>query len=259
MKLYKQLRKRLVNGLVGVEIEVEGEGLLHENTVEWRADKDGSLRGENAEYILQKPLSPPAVFKALDNLRDALVKLNSKITWSFRTSVHIHLNMLRLTDAQIKNVIYTYLLLENILIEYCGEDRIGNRFCLRVADAEGFIDALHRYFTTNRLPERDRYRYAAINLDALSKFGSLEFRSMRGTLDKETLETWIGSLVRLRSFAMKMESPEQIFQTYLERGGQEFLEMVVGKVNAKRFAEGKNVDDYIDRGASLTMYLLRSP
>ena len=36
-------------GDFGIEIEVEGENLVKVDTNDWKTDKDGSLRGENAE------------------------------------------------------------------------------------------------------------------------------------------------------------------------------------------------------------------
>lgn len=245
-----------MNGLVGLEIEVEGEGLIHEHTPLWRADKDGSLRGENAEYILRKPLSYASALDALDILRSELFQRNAKIEWSFRTSVHVHINVLRLTHQQLSNFLYTYILFEELMVQYCGDNRVNNRFCLRIRDADGLVDAVRNLIFDYRFPNPDQYRYASVNLDALGKFGSLEFRAMRGTLDKTTLETWIGSLVRMRSFAMKVENPEQVFKMYLEQGSALF-ERIVGKKFYQELT--KNIPDVeaaIDRNASLSMFLL---
>lgn len=246
-----------MNGLVGLEIEVEGNSLVHKDFGDWKAEKDGSLRGENAEYVLRKPLSYAKALHALEDLRAALDAQGAEINWSFRTSVHVHINVLRLTHQQLSNFLYTYVLFEELMVQYCGENRIGNRFCLRIRDADGLIDALAAWMKMERLPNQDANRYASLNLDALLKFGSIEFRAMRGTLEEDVLRTWVGALVRMRSYAMKVESPEHIFQDYLKHGPALF-ENIVGKAVYQEMT--KNVPDVeaaIDRNASLSMILLQ--
>lgn len=143
------------------------------------------------------------------------------------------------------------------MIMYCGDSRRHNRFCLRVADADGVVDALIRLFSTFRLPVKDGNRYSSLNLDALGKFGSLEFRGMRGTVDEEVLTTWIGSLVRMRSYAMRFTHHSDIFQKYLELSPEKFIQSIVGEKFAKNLTKDVvNLEQQLDRSASLTAILL---
>lgn len=256
-KLYKVLNLPRKHGLLGIEVEVEGENLPTIPTGEWKFDKDGSLRGESGEYILRKPLNLKKTHEALDDLRLQLA--NSKLEWSFRTSVHVHVNVGSFTAKQINCFIYSYILLEELMLHYCGEGRIGNRFCLRIRDAEGLINALDRMFRRDwDLPVRDVYRYASINIDALCKFGSLEFRAMKGTLDKEKLETWTEALVRIRSFSQRYVSPQEIAKEFQSTPDDVWVRKIFGKRIADKLTEGvEDLSGMLSQNYSLSAILTK--
>jgi hypothetical protein len=226
---------KAIVGDFGIEIEVEGENLVKVDTNDWKTDKDGSLRGEAFEYIFKKPALREDVRKNLEYLAKRLK--GSKLDFSFRTSVHVHMNMMDCTHVQLLNAIYTYLLLEEPFLSYCGKERKGNRFCLRLQDAEGILEILNHIFKgdLNSFKDigRDSIRYASINLEALLKYGSLEFRAMRGNLNVEVIDTWVEALYRLRDFAMKIEDPLAIFNLYTESSPEEFMSKVLGDISPK--------------------------
>lgn len=257
-KLFKALNVPLQQGLLGVEIEVEAEDALPMEVAAWKVERDGSLRGAHAtEYVLEKPLSLPATMTAIADLRKALEPV--KLTWSFRTSVHVHVNVLNMTKQQLDCFIYSYLLLEEVLVAFCGKHREGNRFCLRVRDAENLVHELSRFIGSKEFtfPNRDVYRYSSINLDALRKFGSLEFRGMRGTIDRDVLDVWVNALVRLRSFSMKYRTIHEISDTFVCTPDDEFLEMVFGKAIADAIApKNGKLSEMLSDTYSLTMALL---
>ena len=140
MKLKEYLKAASIDGDFGIEIEVEGENLPTIRSNNWHTEKDGSLRGESNEYIITKPIKIDEVREAIEYLNKRLDK--SVLNFSFRTSVHIHMNMLECTHEEILNTVYTYLLIEEPLIKFCGKERKANRFCLRLQDADGIIDTL---------------------------------------------------------------------------------------------------------------------
>ena len=55
-------------------------------------------------------------------------------------------------------------------------------------------------------------RYAACNLAALLKYGTVEFRGMRGTMDKQVLMNWTGQLLHLREQAIKYGSAFAVYE-----------------------------------------------
>lgn len=261
-KLIDLLRVKPAKGDFGIEIEVEGKDLVPLEDGVWSTHDDGSLRGRfpesRAEYVLSKPLLRKDVRKSLENLSNHLK--DSVLNFSFRTSVHIHVNVQQLTFPQYLNMIYTYLLLEEPFLNYCGKERKGNRFCLRLQDAEGLLDALNRVFAVEQvgIPQlgavaNDNIRYASINLGATKAYGSLEFRAMRGNLDVDVIDTWVEALSRVREFAMQKDDPAAIFKEYAGLGPKGFMQSVLGEY-AVVFSYPRMVKD-IQRSFSLSFDL----
>lgn len=255
-KLFQLLGLVETKGDVGLEIEVEGNGLVEVRDAIWRSEPDGSLRGhypETAcEYILKKPIPIDKVEAAVRGLNKHLAE--SKPNFSFRTSVHVHVNVQKLDIDQIMNMIYTYLLIEEPLINFCGKVRKGNQFALRLVDAEGLIGGLANMFTNGRIAwEGDHYRYASLNIEALTKYGSLEFRGMRGTLDNEVITAWTNTLINIREYAVGMASPMDVYEDYVKLGPRGFFDKVVGKYSA--VYEYPRLTQEIQRNFSLTLDL----
>lgn len=238
-KLYELLNLReFQEGDFGIEIECEGRNLAVPDRKVWNTVDDGSLRGEfphgRAEWVFAKPLSFDASVRELNKLRIYQEQSNAQLNFSFRTSVHVHLNVQHLTFDQYLNTIYTYILLENALVRYCGDERIGNRFCLRMQDAEGLSEYIEHLFRNgpkgllNINP--DLTRYAALNLACTTKYGSLEFRSMRGNLEVPYITTWLKALYNIRQFACKFKNPQQIHDMFVRSNPSDFMEEVLGNV-----------------------------
>ena len=234
-KLYELLgRAEPVKGLFGIEIEAEGKGMKAIDTAFWQSEDDGSLRGRfpdtRIEWVLKKPIVLEKVMPALKELTE--LQKTAKINFSFRTSVHVHVNMHELTHPQVLNVIYTYLLLEEPLLSFCGEERKANRFCLRLKDAEGLMEDLQKVFIGGEGAlfgiAPNAIRYASINLEALKKYGSMEFRGMRGTMDVNIIHTWVEILNKIREYSMKMDDVEAIHQEFRDLGANEFVKNIMG-------------------------------
>jgi hypothetical protein len=132
-------------------------------------------------------------------------------------------------------MIYTYLLLEEPLVRYCGKERVGNRFCLRLQDAEGLMDYLFMLFrqgySSLKHIHGDAVRYASINVAATPKYGSLEFRSLKGNMDVDYITTWLQALDNLRSFAKEHANPQVIHDLFVNSTPEEFAEIVLGDVS----------------------------
>lgn len=258
-KIYELLAKKQLKGDVGIEIECEGKKLKEVATEVWHSEDDGSLRGvypeSRAEYVLNKPIPLATVVSAMEELNHFLK--NSEIDFSFRTSVHVHVNVLDLTEDQLKSFIYTYLLLEEVLFNYCGNSRKANRFCLRISDADGILEILNNIFRNGWAKikglREDNVRYAAINLASINKYGSVEFRGMRGTIDTNVINTWATALVSIRNYACHHENVLSVHDEYVKLGAEAFMEHVLGQLSSN-FLYKNHVKD-IQRNYSLTIDL----
>src|SRR3546814_21174594 len=91
-----------------------------------------------------------------------------------------------LTMTQLYSFMTVYLILENVLVGWCGHSRCGNLFCLRASDAEWLLTSIRAAAegrTFKHSLHSDNLRYASMNVKALGDYGSLEFRTMHGNRD----------------------------------------------------------------------------
>lgn len=226
------LQRTAVKGEVGIEIEVEGKRLPHEDTTPspWRYHPDGSLRGEdNGEYVLAAPLSFAEVPAALDNLWEVFKEKKSRLDDSNRTSVHVHLNCQSWYLNRLAAFLGLYYTLEECLTAWCGEHREGNLFCLRGIDAPGTVTYFKKFIQTGgEYPLSEALHYAAMNPAALKKFGSLEVRTLRGCSDKEIIQTWVSVLERLYKLSEDFSDPREVCTMISGMGTLEWFESVLG-------------------------------
>lgn len=259
-KLKELLRVNKAQGDFGIEIECEGKKLFPIENDYWCSKADGSLRGafpdSAIEWVFCKPLSLKESIAALNMLIREQKAAKAEPAFSFRTSTHVHINMQEATEDQLCAMIYTYCIVEELLINYCGASRKANRFCLSINDGEGVLDYFSHLFKTGvtgiRVNENE-VRYAALNIASLFKFGSLEVRTMRGTLELDVLSNWLVSLYTLREFAMRMENPRNVHDYFAKVGPEEFVKDV--------FPETSDVllydrwQDDVNRNFSITLEL----
>lgn len=256
-KLHELLRVDRKAGIFGIEIECEGNNLVPVINAVWNTVDDGSLRGvfpvSRCEWVMQAPLPLNATIDAVKLL--AKENERAQLNFSFRTSLHVHMNVQELTFDQYLALIYTYLLLEEPLMRFCGQQRLGNRFCLRIRDAEAFLDTLEHMSEMGEAFLRhimeDQIRYASVNIAATKKYGSLEFRGMRGTLDVNVISTWLTALNRLREFAIKTGDPMAVHDVFVKNNVAEFAKEVLGDVAEAFYYEDVNND--IRHSFSLTL------
>ena len=93
---------------VGVEIEIEGQNCMQDVFNYWRVDRDGSLEGDSAEYILAVPEKRENVFPALHYLQETLYEKGCRLKESNRTGTHVHLNFMDRPALQVYNTIVLY-------------------------------------------------------------------------------------------------------------------------------------------------------
>lgn len=222
------------DGDVGLEIEVEGEDLPRTNRDIWRMESDGSLRGNSVEYVLAKPMSSVEKANALTYLDSKYIECGTVVHDSVRAGVHVHINVQDLTLEQMFSFIVAYIILEDILTFYCGQYRQGNLFCLRIRDADYLLYVMEkvakkeydlREFNSNQL------RYSAINVTSLNRYGSLEFRAMRGTRNMSIINDWADMLLRLRDVSKVFDNASDVVSFLVEKGADAFLDHFLGDFN----------------------------
>ena len=229
-KIRELLSVSQTSGDVGIEIEVEAQRRLPSNDLPtpWRAEADGSLRGYAMEYITNGPISITHVDTAVNSL--AAIVEPSGPQQSFRAGVHIHLNAQELTLPQVGNVVAAYYCLETALMKFCGESREGNHFCLRLKDAKYPLRPLLDALNSGELYplDTDQLRYSALNLRALTRYGSLEFRGMETTPNFSKINEWSQILCKLRTYGEGLQDRTDIAFDMSADGPENWARMVLG-------------------------------
>lgn len=188
-------------GHLGLELETEYrrpilDDVMRKIPVGWTATNDNSLRNHGIEYVTNGATRIEDKEKLLKSLFD-FVKTYPYIEGSPRTSFHVHVNILDMPVLNMYTGLVAYWLLEDLLFEMCGPYRKGNLFCLPLKATTGVVSAvLEDVSRTRRFASfpQDSYKYGAVNLAALYRYGSLEFRGMDGSLDLERKSKWIDIL-----------------------------------------------------------------
>lgn len=237
------LSRKETKGDVGIEIEVEGnkfpkpegyEGTHHPvqlpGTGYWSYVHDGSLRGkDNAEYVLSKPILFSEVDKAVDEIFSKMKTFGSVLDDSNRTSVHVHLNCQKFHFNRLASLIALYVVFEEVLTEYCGDHRVGNLFCLRAKDAPAALTNIREFIRSDgKVSLSENLHYAGLNTHALTKYGSLEIRSLRGATEPGVIKDWVAILRRLYELSGEMSDPRDIPNLFSMHGPLSFFEHCLG-------------------------------
>ncbi len=237
------------SGEVGLELETIGIRLpvAFQETKLWTVHNDASVRvrrGETAlEYVLIQPVSRSKVIPALEELHKEFQLINAEPAEDrLSNSVHVHFNAQKLTMQQVYTWLTLWFIFEDLLVEHAGPDRVGNLFCLRAKDAEFLIrqlviDAKQDRF--GHLAEVDDLKYAAVNVTTLAKYGSLEFRALRGTTNIGVIQEWLELLYCIKDAALKFESPLAVVTDFSYRGpaglvNYVFTENLLNVIKTKR-------------------------
>lgn len=223
---------RRQKGLIGLEIEAEGRQLFNTPFQYWTCHTDNSLREVDGhppiEYTLKVPLSLEETETALHYLASKMKDTGSVLAMSNRTSVHVHINCQGATLRQLYTFLCLYFIFEEVLIDWASPERAGNLFCLRAKDSGGFIEMLEYPLKTGggfAVWHQDS-RYSACNVTAIPKFGSLEFRALRGTFDIDLIMKWIKLLLHIKETAKGFDNPIEIVESFHHFGAIPFFQNV---------------------------------
>lgn len=251
------------DGIFGVEIEAEGNNLPNalDKTL-WRVEADPSLKSgfEAHEYVMLKPTDLDGVKTSINSLKKSYDQYNTRIMETDTSGVHVHINVQNYTAKELFTFITTYLILEELLITYCGPQREGNHFCLRAKDAEYLLHEFvktaqsHNFSNLNK----DIVRYSSVNPCSLFLYGSLEFRAMRGTNDLNAIYEWVEILNKVRINAKQFSDPRNVIEFMSGQGEENFLKSILEE-KSKIFTKVQNYAGMIKNGCRLVQPLAFIP
>jgi hypothetical protein len=171
--------------------------------------EDGSLRNNGREYV-----SVPVKAKYLEVLLTDFFK-SCQITdrnYSDRTSTHIHVNVQDYTQDQLAALAMIYQVFERLLLNFVGEERANNIFCVPWCQANITTNLAQVIKSGNYRNLRQWSKYTALNLLAVTQKGTVEYRHLYGTCDVKVILTWVNIISSMHEYARvnKLEDIEKM-------------------------------------------------
>lgn len=161
---------------------------------------------------MTQPTMGKAIISALDELEQIIN--TERADYSNRTSVHVHIDIRDMSVDQLFNMLYFYIYCEKAIFNYVGEGREENNYCIPWWKTEELKTHLYNIYQALEEDNSDQIqyilneqmnKYSALNLRAITRFGSVEFRHHYGTHDKHRILEWINILMSLKKQAMEVD------------------------------------------------------
>src|SRR6185437_2412085 len=241
----------LPKSLIGLEFEYEGvvdpPQFLYDNpTIPtfWKTQREDSLKDFGCEFVFQTPLFGADAYTALQTLVDAAIKAKFKCT--LRAGIHVHLDVREMETSQLIGLIILYTIVEPLIFRWIGANREHSIYCVpfykadeSLSEAVKIVRAVHFDESNNSRTTFERAknfgRYAALNLNALSKFGSVEFRHMRTNHNLEFITDWVNIIQSLKAATYKLPTSDgAILRLARNQPANTFLTYVFGTQLAKK-------------------------
>lgn len=193
----------ITNDFIGIEIELERARTLARHLGNsnpgnfWEIKTDGSLRNNGYEFVFNGPKNGQTAENGLNHYSAVLATLAgaNRPLASVRSSIHVHVDVRDLTKQQLLRMLLLYSIFEIVLFKSYARERLASHFCIPLSNCvDLFPSARH---LNNGFAAFDQYinhpnlgRYSALNLKAISRFQSVEFRHLGGTLDTDLIYEW---------------------------------------------------------------------
>lgn len=220
--------------MTGLEFEAENVKsplpIEEEESGFWEQKEDGSLRGASMEYVLREPLFGNDLIKAVTWLCDWATK--QRLESNYRTGLHVHIDVRNLDTAQLVTMLTWYAVYEKLIFNWVANDREGSIFCMPFYKAEAVLEQVVLALNSKELM-RDRARnidrYAGFNLNALSRFGTVEWRHMQTTFNAERVIKWINIAQGFKKYAKANPlKPKELLGEISRNGADRIFAGIVG-------------------------------
>lgn len=233
--------------LVGLEIELEGVNLSEKCKDDiafryWSLHDEDSIKGAGAyEFVFNQPFAGADVVTAINHLCDLLGGTKPSPIISVRTSTHVHLDVRNLSYEQLYRFLLMYVVTERLLYRYCGAKRMSNPFCVQIDSSNVKIRSDVDDFILN-LPD-NHARYLGLNMNAIKKFGSVEFRMLGGAWKADKILNWTNILLSLRKYAISNEIDlDELPCKISTLGCEEYMATIFGDYAKSLYTEHSRTD-----------------
>lgn len=225
--------------LLGVEVEVENcvklYGANEKFASYWTHKEDPSLRNNGREFVFAEPLFGHDAINAIEFLCLRAKEHNWKI--STLTGEHVHVDVRNMELEEFRNFMTVYALMEPLIYNWVGDNRHENMFCAPWYISEMDLTVVSS-IVKKQIPQgsilgylKNLKKYTGLNLQALYKFGTVEFRMLKTTFDPKRTIDWLNIILSLKKYAqIPGLTAEDICKSARNEGAFSFARKVFGPV-----------------------------
>jgi hypothetical protein len=253
----------LPNEMMGIELEAESVYIGTQaplNLAGWTIDRDGSLRNDGREFVLSQPLAGSSLTRAIHTLFAMQSPVNGQILRyqaNPRAGTHIHINWIQDTVGSAAALIALMYMIEPLVYSWADEDRAWCSYCNPLSDIPANI--LNKLLRMDNEDEDDGWlireiddesvgRYHGLNIVALAKYGTFEFRYFPSTTSQADLVKWVKFVQLAKRCARAFEDDASVLVERLLQGNvaaflQEYFD--VDGIAAELLTSVNNADSIV--------------
>lgn len=203
---------------VGVEVELENLATNWRGASacsNWDVVNDGSLRGVAREIRSRGPVRGSRLKEDITQLFQSFQSNDLVPHANMRTSMHVHVNMLDMTRVDIVAFLVTASLADSILFQHTGENRAFTGYSAPtdtlLAKLAGAAAARYNTHATNEgflgfSTDSLGSRYQSVNLKALTKHGTVEFRHFETPNTKQEMISIINACISVKLLSKELSN-----------------------------------------------------
>lgn len=186
------------------------------NKTFWHIGSDGSIRNLNWTVEIRSPiLTGESGLDKVLKVIDILVNLGFEVNAS--CGFHVHFDASKIKIENLKSLIYLYSIFEKCINKITAKERencrhsrsmdfteiVGPRGGNKRISKKETLDRLESCENIDQIIDLYPSRYKKINVTAIQKFNTIEFRQHQGDFNKNRIIRWIRFLSLIIKFTEK--------------------------------------------------------
>lgn len=228
-------RSSVVERLTSAGLPCQDERYNHALRPHWKLTTDGSLGDYNRGCEVVSPvLSGDDGLRAVATVAHELRAMRCRITRS--CGFHVHVGLGDRGPTWLRRVYATYAAHEHLIDGVVPESRRSNHFCKTIRH---YVRRVEQQQTIADMTAAARDRFCKVNLQAVVRHGTVEFRQHSGTVEADKACSWVKLMLRICAYAEASDGPVQMCGTlteFLRMLGCEDDEVAFWEARAARFA-----------------------
>lgn len=200
------------NALVAAGINVEVFGYTHRHIQSWKIVNDSSVHNGNGWEVVSPILKGEEGLAEVIRVAEALDRAGAKVDRS--CGFHVHVDAAGVTPAEMKALVERYARFEGDIDAFMPVSRrAGNNvYCRSMQDYTQFLGETNQGNSVFLRRIDEHKRYYKVNLHAVVRHGTIEFRQHSGTRNAQKISNWIEFVLHFVEATLEIFRSQQAAQ-----------------------------------------------